>query len=191
MNRFQPRAGLLDTWTAILVCFAVAALVCAAKNYISVALLNTPVCGFLCPSIFGDRAFPSPEALSWLFSLQISAEAQLQTVFNQLLHDRHLLLTGLVVAPALEEGLYRGPLYLFRSRAGTPAWWIAAALLATLFALSHSVAPLSLLPLIMLGVLAAALIAHTGRFWPCIVLHFLYNFFMLSITVLQSFYWAD
>jgi len=41
------------------------------------------------------------------------------------------------------------------------------------------------------GVATAWLIARTGKFWPSIALHFLYNFFLLSVTVFQSLYWVD
>ena len=191
MTTHRPHTGMADTWMYILVCFALAALVCAAKNYISVSLMDTPVCAVLCPSLFGDRAFSLIPSLNWLFSLQINTEAQLQTLFNSLLNDRFLLLTGLLVAPILEEGIYRGPLYIFRQWSDHGHWWTAALVLTILFALSHSVAALSLLPLITLGILSVWLIARTRRFWPSVVLHFLYNFFMLSVTVLQSFYWVD
>ena len=142
------RIGVPDTWMYVLVCFALAALVCAAKNFLSASLQGTPVCGFLCPSIFGDRGFPLPTSLDWLFGLQVGAEAHLQAVFDRLWNDNYLLVTGLIVAPVLEEGLYRGPLYVFRSKAEQPLWWAGGLLLTLLFALSHSRAGLSLLPLV-------------------------------------------
>jgi len=78
------RIGLLDTWLYVLVCFALASLACAAKNFLSVSLQGTPVCGVLCPSIFGARGFPLPDSLDWLFAVQIGAEAQLQALFDNL-----------------------------------------------------------------------------------------------------------
>jgi membrane protease YdiL (CAAX protease family) len=175
----------------VLVCFAVAALACAAKNFLSFSLQGNPVCGYLCPSIFGERGFAVPPILDWLFVLQVGAEEQLQTFFNRLWNDRFLLLTGLVVAPVLEEGLYRGPLYVLRNWAGSAWWWGSAAILSGIFAISHSVAGLSLLPLFTLGLASAWLIYRSQRFWPSVALHFLYNFFLLSIAVFQSLYWVD
>jgi len=191
MIAHYQRTGLSETWMFVLVCFALAALVCAAKNFLSVSIQGTPVCGFLCPSIFGDRGFPLPTSLDWMFGLQVGAEAQLQAVFDRLWNDNFLLLTGLVVAPVLEEVIYRGPLYIFRKSSDQKLWWAAALVLALLFALSHTRAGLSLLPLITLGVASGWLIARTKRFWPSIALHFMYNFFLLSVTVFQSLYWVD
>ncbi len=185
------RTRLPDTWMYVLVCFALAALVCAAKNFLSVSLQGTQICGFFCPSIFGERGFPLPISLDWLFDIQVGAEAQLQAVFDRLWNDNYLLITGLIVAPVLEEGLYRGPLYIFRSWSEQPLWWAAGLFLALLFALSHSRSVLSLLPLVTLGLASAWLIARTGKFWPSIALHFCYNFFLLSVTVFQSLYWVD
>jgi len=191
MMTHYHRTGFSDTWMYVLVCFALAALVCAAKNFLSLSLQGTPVCGFLCPSAFGDRGFPLPTSLDWLFSIQVGAEAQLQAVFDTWWNDNYLLVTGLIVAPVLEEGLYRGPLYVFRRWSEQPLWWAAGIFLALLFALSHSRAGLSLLPLVTLGLASAWLIARTRKFWPSIALHFFYNFFLLSVTVFQSLYWVD
>jgi membrane protease YdiL (CAAX protease family) len=185
------RAGMPETWMYVLVCFALAALVCAAKNYLSVSLQGTPLCGYMCPSVFGERAFALPTSLDWFFALQIGVEEQVQSLFNGLWNDRFLLITGLVSAPVLEECLYRGPLYVFRDRAGSIVWWGAAVLLSVVFALSHSVSGLSLLPLVTLGLASAWLIFRSQKFWPSIALHFLYNFFLLSVTVFQSLYWVD
>jgi len=95
------------------------------------------------------------------------------------------------VAPVLEEGLYRGPLYLFRKWSEHPLWWAAALVLTLLFALSHTRAGLALLPLLTLGMASVWLVARTRKFWPSIALHFCYNFFLLSVTVFQSLYWVD
>lgn len=191
MIKRNQRTGLLETWMYVLVCFALAALVCAAKNFLSVSIQGTPVCGFLCPSIFGDRGFPLPTSLDWVFGIQVGAEARLQAAFDRLWNDNFLLLTGLVVAPVLEEVIYRGPLYLFRKWSENTLWWAAALALALLFALSHTRAGLSLLPLVALGMASGWLVARTKKFWPSLALHFMYNFFLLSVTVYQSLYWMD
>lgn len=187
----QGRTGISETWMYVLVCFALAALACAAKNFLSFSLQGSAVCGYLCPSIFGERGFALPTTLDWFFSLQVGAEEQLQAYFSRLWNDRFLLMTGLVVAPVLEECLYRGPLYLFRDWAGSALWWGGALLLSAVFALSHSVTGLSLLPLFTLGLASAWLIFRSRKLWPSIALHFLYNFFLLSVTVFQSLYWVD
>jgi len=184
-------AGLPEILGYVLICFALAALVCAAKNFLIFSLQGTPACGVLCPSVFGDRGFPLPTSLDWLFGMQISAEEHVQSVFDRVWKDPFLLITGLVAAPIMEESLYRGPLYAFRRWSERGWWWGAALVLSTLFALSHSRAGLSLLPLMFLGIASAWLIARTGKFWPSVGLHFLYNFFVISITVFQSLYAVD
>ena len=186
-NRVDTR----EAWKYVLICLAVAALTCAAKNFLSLLVADTFLCPLLCPSLFAGTAPWLPTPLSAWFELERSTGRLLQEFLLADVHDPYRLLPGLLFAPLAEEGLYRGPLYLLRERIRAVPWWAAAVLLAALFALSHQTRGLALLAPMVLGLAAAWLIARTGRFWPCIALHFLFNFLFISIRVYQSLFWAD
>ncbi|MBL9077339.1 MAG: CPBP family intramembrane metalloprotease [Planctomycetes bacterium] len=82
-----------------------------------------------------------------------------------------LLLTALL--PALfEEWMYRG-LLLTRLARVLPQWF-ALAVQAMLFALMHC-DQVMLLPHFVFGVLAGVLRLLAGALWPCMLMHFLWN----------------
>ena len=87
--------------------------------------------------------------------------------------------------------MYRGPLFLMESRIGRYIWWFLAIFLCVIFALSHRITGLSLLPLIVLGLTSSWLILKTGRFWPSFALHFLYNFQAIALPFYQSLFFGD
>ena len=99
---------------------------------------------------------------------------------------KNLVFSGLVMAPLAEEVMYRGPLYLLKSRIGLHTWWVLAIFLATLFAVSHRILGLPLFPIFVLGIASSWLIMETKRFWPSIALHFLYNFQTVAYSFYQS-----
>ncbi len=178
-----------EAWKYILVCLAAAILSVAVKNYVVYLFYDTTFCTYLCPSIFGERPFEAPLLLEQLFGLQTGIQEWVQAGFKTLWPDPFCLSTALLVAPVLEETLYRGPLYLSRTFSSGWTWWIAATLLSVLFALSHGRAGLSLMPLVVLGTGSAWLVMRTQRFWPSLALHTLFNFYFAS-TLLCSFLFA-
>ena len=177
-------------WRYVLVCLAAVFLACASKNYLSVWLHDTFLCEYLCPSLFGTQPLAATPLLGTLFQYQHSAGQALQTLFDPYGDYAFQAFSLLVVAPVVEEAVYRGPLYLSRRARSGLLWWGLAALLTLVFALSHDRTGLALLPLIVLGLGAAWLIRVTGRFWPALALHFLHNFHELSVSVYQSFLWG-
>ena len=80
---------------------------------------------------------------------------------------------SLLVAPIVEETLFRGLLYpMLRKKAGAV---VAAVLTSLLFAAMHGNA-VQAVAVIPLGLLLALIAERTRRVWPCVVLHLAYNF---------------
>jgi membrane protease YdiL (CAAX protease family) len=173
-------------WLRILACLAVVVLACGLKNYLIVIVSGTALCPYLCSSVFGVDLFFSLPLLGQLFQAQIWVLEKLQSMIDLILIDRWKIATGFVFAPVFEELLYRGPLFLSRRLLNNSLWWLIGVGLSIVFALSHGRNGLSLFPLIMLGICSLWLISTTSRFWPSIMLHFVHNFFFLSVLVYQS-----
>jgi membrane protease YdiL (CAAX protease family) len=173
-------------WLRALACLAIVMLSCGLKNYLVVILSGTALCPYLCSSIFGVDLYFSLPLLGQLFHAQIWILEKLQSLIDLILIDRWSIATSFVFAPVFEELIYRGPLYLTRRLANNSLWWLIGIALSIVFALSHGRNGLALLPLIILGICSLWLIATTHRFWPSIMLHFLHNFFFLSVLVYQS-----
>ena len=187
---------MLDTqvrtiWLLILACLAVVILTCGLKNYLIVIVSGTALCSYLCPSFFDAEFFFSYPYLEPLLEARSWIQEKFQGVIALVLVDRWNLGTSLLFAPVFEELIYRGPLYLSRGFAHNSLWWVTGAGLTLVFALSHGRSGLALLPLIVLGICSLWLISASRRFWPSIVLHFLYNFFFSSVLVYQSLWVSD
>ena len=185
------RATITEVWLLVLSSLAVVLLSCALKNYLSYLVSGTALCPYLCPSVFGRDVFDIAPGLDQWFEFQAWLQTGLQQLADEINRDPYRLASAWIVAPVLEECVYRGPLYVLRRHAGTPWWWLLGIVLVVLFALSHARTGLALLPLLVLGVCSLALIATTGRFWPSIALHFLQNFFFASVGLFQSLWIAD
>ncbi|WP_394941174.1 CPBP family intramembrane glutamic endopeptidase [Psychromicrobium sp. YIM B11713] len=83
------------------------------------------------------------------------------------------LLVSLLVAPVVEETLFRGILYpILRKKVGVV---VAAMFSSLLFAAMHGNA-VQAVAVIPLGLLLALVAERTHRIWPCAVLHLAYNF---------------
>ena len=181
----------IDTWKYILLCFATIILFCSVKNYLVCLLYSTASCGYLCPSFLGRNLFIVPGSLQKVFGFQSSFLQVGQSIFGISGYERNLLFSSLIMAPLIEESMYRGPLFLLRKHLSVFVWWLLAIFLSVLFALSHGTYGLSLLPVVVLGITSSWLIMRTKRFWPCLTLHFLYNFYVVSYPLYQSLFWGD
>ena len=176
----------------IFLCLAVVLMSCALKNYVFYFLSGTVYCQYLCPSSFGREVFSQPEPINQFYRLQAAIIGASQYVLNFLsISDKHQFFSGIVAIPLIEEVIYRGPLYLTRKYSTSPLWWIASILLVILFTLSHGRSGLALVPIFVLGLSSCWLIMITRKFWPSLSLHFLYNFYFLSITLYQITLWGE
>lgn len=112
------------------------------------------------------------------------------------------LLAGGVVAPVVEEFFFRGMLLvaLFTvvrrmlrrpaSEGILPAGVIAVVVTAGLFVLAHQlVSPVTIdvaLSLSVLGLVTGSLVMFTGRIWPAVLVHVVYNLTGVGLTVLGT-----
>lgn len=97
-------------------------------------------------------------------------------MFSELKSPVWLILTGVIVAPLVEEIFFRGFLFQgFRQRYG----WIAALLLSSgIFAASH-LDPVSFIPTFILGAALGYVYHRSNSLWPSVILHFLNNGFAM------------
>ena len=180
-----------SVWILILACLAAVILTCGLKNYLIVMVSGTVLCPYLCSSVFHSDPLFSFPLLEPVFNMQTWIQGKFQGIVDQALVDKWKLATALLFAPAFEELVYRGPLYLTRALMHNPLWWLSGTVLAVVFALSHNRSGLALLPLIVLGICSLWLISTTQRLWPSVALHFLHNFFFSSVLVYQSLWIND
>jgi membrane protease YdiL (CAAX protease family) len=82
-----------------------------------------------------------------------------------------LVLASVAFAPVAEEYLFRG--LLFRALDHEWGGWRAVVGSALFFAVYHP--PLSWIPVGLVGLVLALLFKTTGRLWPCVMLHAVYN----------------
>ena len=109
--------------TGPLATFAVVVLSCGLKNYLSYLVNGTALCPYLCPSWFAKDDLGTILVLGQLFEAQAGIQTLLQGFANQVWSDSWNLTTFLLIAPLIEEVVYRGPLYLGRRWNNTSLWW--------------------------------------------------------------------
>jgi hypothetical protein len=123
-----------------------------------------------------------------LVMISLGVELQAEQ-FSQLMADLDqplaLLVTGILLAPPIEEAVFRG--FLFGGLRGRLGWRKAALLSSTLFSAAH-LQPAALLPTFGLGFLFAYLYQRSNSIWPGIILHTLVNSFSLCaiLVVIQT-----
>ena len=187
----DTRVDNVAVWKYIFICFTLLILCCSIRNYVVYFLYNTASCNYLCPSFLGRNGIVLPWFLQNFFDFQSWLIQLGQDGFGVSGYDKRMLLSSIIVAPVIEEIIYRGPLFVLRRYLHLFVWWCSALFLSVLFALSHGFAGLSLLPFIVLGLASSWLILRTKRFWPSLVLHSVYNFHVVSYPLYQSLFWGD
>jgi len=94
-----------------------------------------------------------------------------------------LLLGAVLVAPVAEELLFRGVLLSGLCR----AWglvWPSILLSAAAFGFVHG-QPQDVLPLVLMGVVLGFVRVWTGRLWPCVLAHMLFNTRTVTLALLS------
>jgi membrane protease YdiL (CAAX protease family) len=94
-----------------------------------------------------------------------------------------LVVGAVVVAPLAEELFFRGVL-LQALCYHVPSAWVAVGVSSAAFGLVHSSQPQDVLPLATMGVVLGYLRLHTGRLWPCVLLHMLFNARTMAYVIL-------
>lgn len=101
---------------------------------------------------------------------------ELGTKYAHFIAWQVILVAGLV--PFVEEYFFRG--LLFRSLDREVGGWKAIIGSSAFFAVYHP--PVSWLPVFLLGVSCAWVFKRGGRLLPCVVIHMLYNFLILTVV---------
>ena len=138
-------------------------------------------CGFLILTFFVNFF---NNVIMWALGVEVQAQ-QFTSIFDQLEQPALLLVTGIFIAPLIEETVMRG--FLFgglRQRLG----WVKAALISSAIfgALHLSIA--AFIPTFTLGFLFCYLYQRSNSTWPGIILHTLINGFGLCAAYLLSQY---
>ena len=94
------------------------------------------------------------------------------------------ILLAVVVAPIVEETLFRGLLYT--ALRGIMGFWGAAATSAAVFAAVHPTIPVGFLPLFVLGMVLAVVRQSTGCLAPAMICHAINNAVALALVWLVS-----
>jgi membrane protease YdiL (CAAX protease family) len=91
-----------------------------------------------------------------------------------------------LIAPIFEELEFRGLLWWFNKKM-SKGWYIAASLVSSLiFALCHDVPPGYCITILLGGLTFCWLIRQTGRIWPSMLCHSVYNFQIFFIAMAGS-----
>ena len=178
-------------WRYILIGFAITLLICGVNNFLIIVLRDSTWCQWLCPPVFGKQTIGDIPGFNLIFLTQEWLQSNSQQIVERILFDQFNVATTLIIAPIVEEMIYRGPMYLTRRYSNHTSWWLIGIALTVVFALSHDTSGIAWLPLLFLGSYGLWLIAKTERFWPAIALHMLYNFFILSLILRQTMWMSD
>ncbi len=121
-----------------------------------------------------------------LFRFGIETQGQqIIKIFEAIESPVWLFITGVIIAPFVEEIFFRGFLFQgFRQRYG----WIGGMLLSSaIFAIAH-LDPAALVPTFILGSVLAYVYHRSNSLWPGMTLHALVNAFGLSAAYLAAHY---
>lgn len=101
----------------------------------------------------------------------------IQNFVNKILQDPYNITSFVIVTAIIEEAFYRGPLVVLRKYfyCSIRIWVLIAIFLNVWFLLNHHAAPIFLLCIAGLSVSSTWLAYKTGKIWPSIVLHMVYN----------------
>ncbi len=182
----------MKLWKYILISFSIVTLSCAIKNYLIYFLHDSFLSGLICPAIFGKHSlYVTPIFLEKFYEFHTWIGNTAHSFIHHFFNDPLQVCLTLIIAPVVEEILYRSPLFFLKNNLRNSIYWGLAVVLSAVFAHSHSLYGLALLPLFVLGMCSSWLIKVYERFWPSIVLHFLFNFYTFSFSLYQSLFWGD
>ena len=182
----------MNAWKNIFICFSIISLSCALKNYFIYLCGGSSFFLYFSPAVFGDHNYYiTPNFIEFLYELQRWIIEAIQSLASIFFDDKYQILSILIIAPFTEEIIYRLPQFALRNYLGKYYYWSFAIILNAIFAHSHDLYGISLLPLFVLGMCCSWLIKEKKVFWPCFALHFLFNFYTLSFYLYQSLFGGD
>ncbi len=102
----------------------------------------------------------------------IHSPFEIEGLFHTAASPWLIFLTGIIIAPLVEEIFFRGFLYTgLREKYG---WMTAALISAGLFAVVH-LQPITIPPIFLMGLIFAYLYQRTESIWPAVIMHFATN----------------
>jgi len=129
-----------------------------------------------------NLALFSSEIMSMIMSLSNTPASELENI-NKLMQGRMGLLIGLLIAPVIEEIVFRG--IILDSIATRHSRKMAVAVSAVLFSIYHFNI-FQLLPSFLVGLLLGYIYLETKSVIVCICTHFMYNLIPLAFNQFQS-----
>ena len=99
----MPNPSTNSIWLRVFACLGVVFIACGLKNYLAVLFTGTPVCTYLCPTVFPSDLYFHYPFLESLFETQRWVLEQTQRLADALFPDRWNLTTILLLAPVYEE----------------------------------------------------------------------------------------
>jgi membrane protease YdiL (CAAX protease family) len=113
----------------------------------------------------------------------IDVQPDLGPVFAELESPIWLLISGVIVAPVVEEVFFRG--FVFAGLRTRYRWRKAAVISSLLFALVH-LQPAAVVPVFLLGYVFAYLYYRSNSIWPPILMHITTNGMALGAAYFVS-----
>jgi membrane protease YdiL (CAAX protease family) len=118
-----------------------------------------------------------------LSQFDLQAQMDFVALFQELSSPWLLLVGGIVVAPVVEELVFRG--FVFAGLRERYVWWKAGLISAGIFAVIH-LQPLAVIQILALGMIFAYLYHRSGSIWPAVIMHVLTNAVGLGAAYLAS-----
>ena len=182
----------MKEWKNILISFSLISFACAIKNYIIYIFNDSSFFAFFAPSVFGTHSiYITPDFINYLYDFQKWTITAGHSLVSILFNDQYHIVSILLIAPFIEETIYRLPLFYLKDYLNDYIYWSFAIIFSAIFAHSHDLYGISLMPLFMLGICCSWIIKVNKVFGPCLALHFLYNFYSLSFVLYQSLFGGD
>jgi len=135
-------------------------------------------CGLMIFSLLFNATYSA-----FLAAFGLRAQVDLVPIFAELSSPWWLLLSGIVVAPIVEEFFFRG--FVYAGLAQRYSWRKAALISSALFALIH-LQPLAIAPIFVLGYLFAYLYERSKSVWPAVLMHVTTNALGLGAAYILS-----
>ena len=180
----MKKMPLQDALRSAAIAFAVLTLILMLSNavrfftsgsYFSRVYLYTPP--------VGGRMYALPWWLLIFYEWTIGSTGWIYETIGGYFYDPYYFLRPLVLAPILEELLYRGPLWVLGRHARERWWMLLAVLIGIVFAFGHPRGLGFLVPIFGLGISTAWVIRQTGRLWLAMAFHSVYNISMVFANI--------
>jgi len=179
-------------WKNILISFSLICFACATKNYIIYLWGDSSVFVYFSPSILGSHNFYiTPGFIEYFYEFQKWIIEVIHSLVTLFYDDQYYIFSILLIAPFTEEIIYRLPLFALKNSLNNSIYWSLAVTLSAIFAHSYDLYGIALFPLFILGMCCSWIIKVNKAFWPCLILHFLYNSYSLSFILYQSLFGGD